>query len=400
MEKYSENIGLKIAITLALCFLIAICEGFDLQSMGVAAPRMREEFGLNPTQMGWIFSAAIIGTLPGAIIGGRMADKIGRKKVLISSVLIFGLMSFLTPFISEFSLLIIVRFLTGLGMGGALPMMITIASEIVEEKYKTTAVNIMYSGIPCGGIIASVISMLLNDPHEWRHIFYVGGIVPILLVPLLMLFLSEFKVFKTINASITPLKTVLFAQERRISTILIWTSSFCTLIVLYFLINWMPLLMGAQGLTKIEASYVQIAYNLGGMCGSVLIGFMISKMKISIIVKLIYAGILASLCCLAISHSLSSLVISAIGCGIFIIGGQATLYGLAAIFYPSEMRGSGVGATVAVGRIGSFVGPLVAGMLLSLGSTPVMVISYTIPVILIAALSVLILVSKPAAVHA
>ena len=395
MEKSVSHSG-KATLTLALCFAIAIFEGFDLQSMGVAAPRMRAEFGLDNAQMAWAFSAATLGTLPGALLGGRFADKIGRKKVLMFSILLFGIMSILTAFASQYSVLLLIRFLTGLGMGGALPMMITLASEAVSEKYKATAVSIMYSGIPFGGMLTSFVAMALAGDSEWRHIFYIGGLAPVLMIPLLIKFLPESNAYlvKSQQASV-PFMQVLFAKERRFSTIQIWISFFCTLVVLYFLLNWLPLLMGAQGLSKNEANYVQIGYNVGGIFGSILMGILLDKLRMSFVIKLIYAGILVALCCLAVSPTVGLLAFAAIACGLFIVGGQSALYGLAARFYPTEMRGTGVGAAVAVGRIGSFAGPLFAGMLLSFGSSSAMVIGASIPMILIAAIAALMLVQKP-----
>ncbi|MDA5022537.1 3-(3-hydroxy-phenyl)propionate transporter MhpT [Acinetobacter baumannii] len=397
MEKISGQPS-RAKITLLLCFAIAIFEGFDLQSMGVAAPRMRAEFMLDNAQMAWAFSAAILGTLPGAILGGRFADIIGRKKILIFSILLFGIMSLLTAYAANFSLLLLIRFCTGLGMGGALPMMITLASEAVPDQHKGTAVSVMYSGIPFGGLLTSVVAMSLAGDAEWRHIFYIGGIAPILLIPLIMRFLPESNDYlqrKVQAQQTTPFFEVLFAKERRMSTIQLWISFFSTLVVLYFLLNWLPLLMGAQGLSKLQANYVQMGYNVGGILGSVLMGVLLDKLRMSFVIKLIYLGILFSLCCLAISPTVALLALSAVGCGLFIVGGQSALYGLAAMYYPTEMRGTGVGAAVAIGRIGSFAGPLMAGFLLSLGQSSTIVIGSSIPVILIAAISALLLVKKP-----
>ncbi|HAV16381.1 MAG TPA: 3-(3-hydroxy-phenyl)propionate transporter MhpT [Acinetobacter nosocomialis] len=397
MEKISGQPS-RAKITLLLCFAIAIFEGFDLQSRGVAAPRMRAEFMLDNAQMAWAFSAAILGTLPGAILGGRFADIVGRKKILIFSILLFGIMSLLTAYAANFSLLLLIRFCTGLGMGGALPMMITLASEAVPDQHKGTAVSVMYSGIPFGGLLTSVVAMSLAGDAEWRHIFYIGGIAPILLIPLIMRFLPESNDYlqrKVQAQQTTPFFEVLFAKERRMSTIQLWISFFCTLVVLYFLLNWLPLLMGAQGLSKLQANYVQMGYNVGGILGSVLMGVLLDKLRMSFVIKLIYLGILFSLCCLAISPTVALLALSAVGCGLFIVGGQSALYGLAAMYYPTEMRGTGVGAAVAIGRIGSFAGPLMAGFLLSLGQSSTIVIGSSIPVILIAAISALLLVKKP-----
>lgn len=385
----------KAVLTLSLCFAIAVFEGFDLQSMGVAAPRMRMEFGLDHAQMAWAFSAATLGTLPGALIGGRLADRFGRKTILMISILLFGIMSLLTAFADQYSLLILIRFLTGLGMGGALPIMITMASEAVSERHRGLAVSIMYSGIPFGGMLTSFVAMSLSADAQWRHIFYIGGLAPVLMIPLLMKYLSESPIFMTQKqARNTPFWEVLFSPERRFPTLQIWISFFCTLVVLYLLLNWLPLLMGAQGLSKTEANYVQIGYNLGGILGSILLGYLLDRLKMSVVIKFIYAGILIALCALAFAPSVSLLAISAVACGLFIVGGQSALYGLAAMFYPTQMRGTGVGAAVAVGRIGSFAGPLFAGMLLSLGSSPSMVIGSSIPLIFIAAISALLLVGR------
>lgn len=149
--------------------------------------------------------------------------------------------------------------------------------------------------------------------------------------------------------------------------------------------------MGAQGLSKLQANYVQMGYNVGGILGSILMGVLLDKLRMSFVIKLIYLGILFSLCCLAISPTVALLALSAVGCGLFIVGGQSALYGLAAMYYPTEMRGTGVGSAVAIGRIGSFAGPLMAG-LLSLGQSSTIVIGSSIPVILIAAISALLLV--------
>ena len=158
------------AITLALCFAIALLEGLDLQSVGVAAPRMAREFNLSVSQMGLAFSAGTFGLLPGAMFGGRLADRIGRKRVLVISACLFGLLSIATALVSDFQTLVIVRVLTGIGLGGALPNLIALSSEAVSPRSRSTAVSVMYCGIPFGGVIASAIGVLSAGDAEWRHI--------------------------------------------------------------------------------------------------------------------------------------------------------------------------------------------------------------------------------------
>ncbi|ENX41421.1 3-(3-hydroxy-phenyl)propionate transporter MhpT [Acinetobacter sp. NIPH 2100] len=398
-EIASKSSKIGMIITLVLCFIFAIIEGFDLQSMGVAAPRMKAEMLLDSTQMGWVFSAAVLGTLPGALIAGRIADAIGRKKVFIFCIAIFGFMSLLTPFAKDLNTLLLVRFLTGLGMGGALPIVITMVSEAVSEKYKATAVSIMYCGMPIGGVLTSVVALSLTADHEWRHIFYIGGIAPLLLVPILIFLLPESKAYLVRSTQPQSKKQsvieVLFAKPRVLITSSLWISFFGTLLVLALFQNWLPTLISGLGLNKEQASYIQIGFNLGGSIGVLILGFMLDRLNKFVIVASVYSGILLSLIGLAYSNSASSFIIFATGCGMFVIGCQSILYTLAAKYYPTEMRGTGVGAAVAIGRLGAFAGPLVAGYLLGTGQSEIVVIASSIPMILLAAISALILLRKP-----
>lgn len=398
-EIASKSSKIGMIITLVLCFIFAIIEGFDLQSMGVAAPRMKAEMLLDSRQMGWIFSAAVLGTLPGALIAGRIADAVGRKKVFIFCIVIFGFMSLLTPFAKDLNTLLLVRFLTGLGMGGALPIVITMVSEAVPEKYKATAVSIMYCGMPIGGVLTSVVALSLTADHEWRHIFYIGGIAPLLLVPILIFLLPESKAYLTRSTQPKSKKQtlveVLFAKPRVLITSSLWISFFGTLLVLALFQNWLPTLISGLGLNKEQASYIQIGFNLGGSIGVLILGFMLDRLNKFVIVASVYSGILLSLIGLAYSNSASSFIIFATGCGMFVIGCQSILYTLAAKYYPTEMRGTGVGAAVAIGRLGAFSGPLVAGYLLGTGQSEIVVIASSIPMILLAAISALILLRKP-----
>lgn len=385
--------------TLVLAFLFAIIEGFDLQSMGVAAPRMKAEMFLTSAEMGWVFSAAVLGTLPGALIAGRIADSIGRKNILIACILIFGLMSLLTPFVNDYVFLLLVRFLTGLGMGGALPIVITMVSEAVPEKYKATAVSSMYCGMPIGGFFTSIVALSLTADHQWRHIFYIGGIAPLVLVPILFFLLPESKAYlnkvKIEKIQKPSMFSVLFAKPRLAITTSLWLSFFGTLLVLTLLQNWLPTLIYGLGLTKQQASYIQMGFNLGGSIGVLILGFMLDRMNKFVIVCTVYTGILVSLIGLAYSSTSLAFTLSAAGCGMFVIGCQSILYSLAAKYYPTEMRGTGVGAAVAVGRIGAFIGPLFAGYLLSIGQGEIFVIASSIPMILLAAISALILLRRP-----
>lgn len=397
----SNNIAKKSSamyMTLFMCFCIAVLEGFDIQSIGVAAPSIQAEFELTKGQLGWIFSAATLGMFPGAIIAGRLSDKIGRKQLLIFSVALFGIMSLCTAFTTNFSSLVWVRFLTGIGMGGALPLIIAMSSESVPEKWSATAVSVMYAGVPFGAGITAIAAGIFTGIGEWKNIFYLGGLTPIAIVPLLFFFLKETYTKKQVhNNEIkenNDFRFILFGEGRMATTIQIWLSFLGTLIVLYFILNWLPVLMQNNGLSMQNISKIQLAYQVGGVSGVLFLGWLLSRLKLRTVVIMIYIGILAGLSALTFSKSLTALVLASGLSGFFITGGQSALYALAARAYQKHMRGTGVGVAVAVGRIGSFVGPLLAGMIFSFNSSSSFVIGSSIPVIVIAGMAAILLANN------
>ncbi|MFI8558561.1 3-(3-hydroxy-phenyl)propionate transporter MhpT [Pseudomonas putida] len=360
----------KAVLTIGLCFLVALLEGLDLQATGIAAPHMAKEFALTSAMLGWVFSAGLLGLLPGAFIGGWLADRLGRKSILIVAVLLFGGFSLGTAHAESYSSLLVARLMTGLGLGAALPILIALASEAAPERLRSTAVSLTYCGVPLGGALASVIGMA-GVGEGWRTVFYVGGIAPIAIAFVLMLWLKESQAFRAQGAAKVGddgLLNQLFGPGQVSRALLLWVACFFTLTVLYMLLNWLPSLLIGQGFSRTQAGAVQILFNLGGAAGSFLTGRMMDRGHAARAVFIAYAGMLAALAGLGLSSSFGLMLLAGFTAGYCAIGGQLVLYALAPTLYPTQVRATGVGASVAVGRLGSMAGPLAAGQILAAGA--------------------------------
>lgn len=388
----------RTTLTIALCFIVALIEGFDLQAAGTAAAGLRQTFTLDPKMMGWVFSAGIIGLLPGAFFGGWIADRIGRKKILIGAVLLFGVFSLSTAYVSTFSGLLLARFMTGLGLGAALPNLIALCAEAVGEQRRGTAISIMYAGVPLGGALAAVVAMLFAD--HWQTTFIIGGLAPLLVVPLMILLLPESSAFRqqqgTVNVVRASTGQALFGEGRARVTLALWLSYFFTLTVMYMLLNWLPSLLLEQGFSKPQAGLVQMLFNIGGALGSLLGGLLLDRCNGIKVVLFVYTGLLVALAGVGLSVGIVPMGIAGFAAGLFVMAAQLVLYALAPPSYPTSVRATGVGAAVAIGRLGSVAGPLAAGQILAAGAGTTGVLLATSPGLVIAALAIISVIARSA----
>lgn len=400
MEK-SDN---KHAIvTVAICFLIAVIEGLDIQAAGIAAAGIREDFGLDKSQLGVFFSAGILGLLPGALVGGRVADRIGRKKVLICSTAVFALFTLFTAWVNSFHSLLAVRFLAGAGLGAAMPILITLASEAVTPQNRGRAVGLMYCGMPVGAAILSLIATT-DFGADWKNVFYLGGLLPIIVIPLMIWLLPESKEYlktKELAANTSAAEAApqgsfkdLFNTENRMRTFCIWVSYFFTLMVVYIMLSWLPSLFTELGFTRKDGATAQFYFMVSATIGTIILGMLTDRWKKAYVIVLMYGGILAGLFALNGAGSLTQMYMASALVGAFVIGCQGVLYAFGGIVYPTEVRGTGVGVGSAVGRIGAMLGPAIAGQLLAAGFGAAGVISAAIPCIIISAIFMLLLVRR------
>ncbi|MBI1451198.1 MULTISPECIES: 3-(3-hydroxy-phenyl)propionate transporter MhpT [Acinetobacter] len=389
-----QNTQRNAVMTILICFLIALIEGIDLQSAGVAAAGVSAHFGLDKSSLGLFFSAAILGLLPGGLIGGRLGDRIGRKKVLIIAVALFGLFSILTAWVTSYSGLLFARFMTGLGLGAALPNLVALASESVSDKARGRAISLMYCGMPIGGIAVSLLAST-QLAADWKVIFYVGGILPLMVIPLMMAFLPESRAFLATQQSADTTQqskfSDLFNQYFRMPTILLWVGYFFTMMVVYMLLNWLPSLLMELGFQKKDATMVQMFFSVGAFVGTIVLGLLVDHWKMKNVILLMYSGIILGLIALNSFSTVQAMYFAGALVGCFTIGGQMVLYALGSQVYPTQMRGTGVGTAMTVGRFGAMAGPAVAGQFLAMGNGATGLIATCIPGIIIAAVLILIL---------
>ena len=369
-----------------LCCLAAVCEGFDLQAPGVTAPILRAVFNLSPQQTGLFVSISTFGMMLGALLGGWLSDRIGRKWVLIGSITTFSALSAMTAFSTSPEMLFWTRFATGIGLGGALPNLVALSVESVPPERRSTAVGLMLAGPPIGGALASLLAATAATPEQWTLIYYVGGIGPlVVVVPLLVMFLPNRQPAPLVSsAAHSNAAVVLFGDHRAFRTIAVWVGLFAILLVLYVLLGWLPTLMVDRGLDRSQASLVQMMFNISSIPGSVLSGlaldFVLRRRMLSVLGAVFVAAI-GSVVLLAYGPvSLGAMLVAGAFAGITVIGGQTAIYALAPRCYPTWGRGTGMGFGVAIGRFGSAGGPLFTGYLVALGLTSTQVLMTLLPI--------------------
>jgi AAHS family 3-hydroxyphenylpropionic acid transporter len=380
-------------LTLALCALAALFEGFDNQSMGVAAPRLALEFGLSAGQKGLVFSAATVGLFVGAAIGGRAADFFGRKRTLAVSLLMFGACSLLTAVSTGAESLFLARLATGLGLGGAMPNFIALSSEAAQPDRRVSSVTIVMAGMPLGGALAALIALGDRLGWGWRSIFYVGAAAPILLALVMLRALPEAglryratptPVMPQAPARVEGVPSVLFGSNRAPTTLLLWAGFFFTQLVLLLMLNWLPSLIVGLGFSRTQASWTAVCFNLSGALGAIFLGRLHAGTHRRLWVVLTYAGMAVALAAVPAAGRVFSLAAIACGlAGVFIIGAQLILFALAPLYYSRAIRCTGIGAAVAIGRLGSVVGPLFASVLLTGGGGSASVLLGILPFVVI-----------------
>jgi MFS transporter, AAHS family, 4-hydroxybenzoate transporter len=383
--------------TLALCFLVVAIDGFDTALVGFIAPAVKLSWNIGPAELTPLMMAGLFGLLIGAFVFGPLSDRFGRKKLLLTTTLLFALMSILAGFSQTISQLTVLRFLTGLGLGGALPNAITLCSEYSPDQRRASLVALMVCGFTVGMAASGMIATAVIPWFGWQSVLFIGGAAPLLLLPALALLLHEsphFMVLKghstseiwsalnkiapgelPLSARFTASETVsdaparqIFADGLGIGTMFLWIAFFMSLLIVYLIGNWLPLILTEAGVEKSAASLITTGFHLGGSLGAIVLGRFMDRFDESKVLAIAYG--LAAVVVLVVSQASGIfwlVVIGVIATGFCVVGGQVGLNALASGYYPTAARGTGVSWANGVGRSGSIVGSFIGGSVLALG---------------------------------
>jgi len=391
----TRPIGPAQRTVIGLCAFVAMLDGFDLQSIGLAAPAMGAQLHIAPQAFGVVFSAALAGLALGAFLLGPLADRVGRKRILVGATFCFGFFTLATAFAGTVPELLACRFVAGIGLGGAMPSFISLGSEYVPKTRRAAVVSLLWAGFPLGGVVGGVLGSRIIPAFGWQSIFLVGGVLPILLSMILAMVLPESLSFLVATGKsrdrightlrgifpdvtttgetrfelvkeIAPRATVLqlFRSGRAAGTLLLWASFFFAFMILVTNSSWSPILLRRVGIAAEQSALALALYNLGSLFGSASAGMLLNRFGIlRVLPPTLTLGALAYAMVGWSAPSLDAVMIAEGLFGLLLGCASSGLIALSAIYYPVAIRSTGVGWATGIGRLGSFVGPLAVGQM-------------------------------------
>jgi AAHS family 4-hydroxybenzoate transporter-like MFS transporter len=376
---------------------VQFLDGFDTQALAYAGPALRAAWNLKPQDLGPVFALGALGTGLGSIVLGFLADIFGRKKVMIAAVTIFGLLTLGTAFLTNVEQLRIWRLLTGFGLGAALPLTFVVANEFAPARIRARMVASMACGFAVGALSGGLLEAALLPFLGWQAIFYVGGVVPLLLAAALAMFLPESVRFlatkggrgpeiRRILRKLAPAREFpegtefvvpaerqragfrpvqLFAEGRAAMTILLWLIFLMTLGMLNTLNNWLPVAINMAGLPQQRSILMTTLFQLGGIVGVLSLGALADKFGYYRVLALAFAALAAAIAAIgSVGAMAPAIAVSVALTGLFLVGANNTLNAFATTLYPTSIRSTGVSWASSFGRLGGAMGPYFGGLLL------------------------------------
>jgi AAHS family 4-hydroxybenzoate transporter-like MFS transporter len=381
----------------ALCMICLIMDGFDVQAMGYVAPAVLGEFGAPPRALGPVFSAANVGVLIGSLLFSMLADKIGRRPVIIGATLWFSILTIATGFAQSVDQLLVLRLISGLGLGCIIPNATALVGEFSPRRSRVTLTMGITVGFTAGAAVGGFVALWLIPLFGWRSVFFVGGAVPLVIAVAMYFSLPESLQFLAVRRTrldqlarwltkLDPSIRVgpsteyvtnekarsgvplmhLFTEGRTTVTLLLWVVYFMNLLILYSLSNWIPTVFTGMGYSQNAALLAGTLLQVGGTLGAYGLAWAIARK--GFLPTLVVTFLLATISVALIGQpglSFATVLVIVFIAGWCIVGGQPGLNTLAATYYPTAARSTGVGAALGVGRLGAIIGPYIGGVLQS-----------------------------------
>jgi AAHS family 4-hydroxybenzoate transporter-like MFS transporter len=389
--------GFQIGL-FVLCAACLILDGFDVQATGYVAAALSKDLGLSGTEFSAVASAGLVGVLFGALLFGWLGDRYGRRPILVTATFCFALLTLLTGFAQSLTQLIVIRVLAGVGLGGIMPNVVALVGEYSPQRSRAFLMMFISNGFNVGAVVGGFAARALVPDYGWRAVFYFGGVVPIVIGALMYWGLPESLQFLALRgdrqaqlrkwlarvdpSAVTspstrfvtterPLEGVpvrrLFAAGRGPGTLLLWIINFMNLVNLYFLSQWLPRIFFDIGFSQANAIWIGTTLQIGGAIGTLFLGWLILRLGyIRVLVASFAVGVVA-VAAIGQQLSLQALFLVVFVAGFTIVGGQAGLNALAASFYPTDLRSTGVGYALGIGRVGGIVAQPAAGALVDHG---------------------------------
>ena len=397
------SISRQQLLVAGLCLVFNMLDGFDITAMAVVATTVSAELQLSPDRLGLIFSFALAGMMGGAMLLAPLSDIIGRRKMIILSVLLVGVSMLLTVRATTLQEFIALRFVSGLGAGAVLASQATLTAEYSPERYRSLAVALVTAGYPLGAMMTSVAAGFVMPEHGWRGMFFLGGAMTLLMaivawlaIPESLKYLLERRppdALERINKILlrlrkSPLRELpvvsgpaskdratlvgnmgrLLSAQHRMPTMILWITFFLCFSALYFLMSWIPRLLEQSGFAAEVGRQAFFQFNLGGVVGTVLMGTMAIRWRLTNVVSSFLLGAAILMVVFAsLPGGQGLLVMLTFLIGFLLQGGFIGLYAVAAKVYPTEIRSTGVGWAIGLGRLGAVFGPAAAGFLIAAG---------------------------------
>ena len=393
----NQRLGALQIRVAALCTLVQICDGYDIGSIGIAVPALTHAWNLPGPAFTQAFLWSSIGIMVGALSAGPIGDRVGRKPLLVVSLTIFGLASLLSATAGSLLMLSILRFFTGMGIGGAFPGAATLTGDYAPHRLRATMIMATFTGAPLGGFVVGQAGALLLARFGWPSVFVLGGLMPLLAVPVLLFWLPESPRFLAAKQALSPRQAallqrlglapgqaaegldlargnpvkMLFGKGYALQTVLLWVIFFCSLMDLFLFGYWLPEVLHLTGMTPSQAARAASYRALGAMFAVLYLGLLIDRFGPQRALAWHYAAgavFTALISLLAMPYGLLVAVIFL--SGLTTTGSQTGANATCGKLYPARMRTSGLGWALGIGRLGGIAAPPLGGWLLSLGLPP------------------------------